>query len=159
MLLCNVEGCNKIRYGHGLCQMHLWRLKNYGSVFYKKPIDKELKCIVSGCDNKGGKRKMCEMHYQRWKKTGNTDVPIRILNDKRYRQIRIPGHPLANPTTGIIYEHRAQLEKSIPFGSRVPCFWCGRPLQWRFEKRVSEDSIVVDHRDHDRHNNTTKNLV
>jgi len=154
---CCVEGCEKPRERQGYCQMHHWRLRTHGSPFLTP--GKRTDCSVAGCERAHAKNGFCNLHASRVKRNGTTDLlPRRGLALKRYRCVRRIGHPLANPTTGRVNEHRAVLFDAIG-DVRVPCFWCAVPLHWRRGRGQPADAIVADHLDHDRRNNAPTNLV
>lgn len=154
---CCIEGCDKPRERRGLCQMHHWRLRTHGSPFLTP--GKRTGCSVEGCDRPHARRGHCDLHASRLKRNGTTNLlPRKGLSPKSYRSVKRIGHPLANAKTGRVNEHRAVLFDATG-DVRVPCFWCGAPLRWHRGLKQPADSIIVDHRDHDRHNNSPTNLL
>jgi hypothetical protein len=125
---------------------------------YKKDRPKKL-CAVPGCD-RPSHGKWCNMHRGRMANHGTVELLDRKpLAPKRYRQVKRPGHPLANPVTGIVYLHRAVLFDQMGSWGNVPCFWCGTTVRWSTAHPQPPDGLMVDHLDHDRHHNDSTNLV
>jgi hypothetical protein len=67
--VCSVAGCEKAKWAHGLCPMHLYRLKTRGEVGGAEP---ELRtpsgpCRIAGCTrpNEFGIHSLCNAHYLR----------------------------------------------------------------------------------------------
>lgn len=151
---CTVLGCKKPHAGRGLCQMHRWRLNNYGDVNHKNIRH----CSVKGCEKKYAKNGYCSLHFLRMKRTGTTDdPPVPILDTKRYIQRKIPNHPIATKN-GRVLLHRAALYDKIGPGEH-PCHWCGEIVSWEKSYPKHPDALIVDHLDHDRHNYSPENLV
>lgn len=75
----------------------------------------------------------------------------------RYFQHHIPNHPLAS-ASGYVKQHRRVLYDAIGPGAH-PCHWCKKPIQWKTSGEQSPESLIVDHLDHDGHNNAIENLV
>lgn len=151
---CTIEGCDKPNYVGGLCQMHYWRKKHHGDVdhyIYQKH------CKVEGCQRPHAKNGFCNLHYQRIKRRGTTGDPVRIIDPKRYRQKKMPNHALAM-SSGRVFVHRASLYDKIGPGG-FPCHWCQKMVYWEKSYPKHEDALLVDHLDHDRHNNNPDNLV
>lgn len=151
---CTVEGCEKPVFSHGLCQKHNWRKKHYGDVGYRRW---QQHCNVEGCERPHAKGGYCSMHIQRVRRYGSPELPVRSLAPKRYRIIHKPEHPLAM-RNGRVFEHRAVLYDKIGPGG-FPCHWCGKLVYWGRSYPKDDDALVVDHLDHDRHNNDPSNLV
>jgi len=147
MKICEIGDCKKPSSRFGMCQMHAWRLKHHGSALYEH---QERKCQHEGCSRKHKAHGLCALHLGRKKKGLPMDAQLVTLNPKRYRQITARNHPLAWKN-GRVSVHRKVLFDAVG-GSRMPCHWCGTPLYWG-------DNLVVDHIDHDRHNNQSTNLV
>ena len=148
--LCKIDGCGKPKDREGLCQMHAWRLRHYGDPNYKREPRIVLVCDVPNCERSAVGRGLCQLHLSRKRKGIPQDFTRPKLQKQRYRQLTRPDHPLANKR-GRVYEHRMVLFDQIG-DVRVPCFWCGDPLEWRV-------SLCVDHLDHNRHHNVSTNLV
>ncbi len=144
---CAIAGCTNPRERRGLCQKHHWRLVHHGSPLYEP---EEKLCTHAGCTGKHKAHGLCVFHYIRKKHGLPLDGPIRTISPKRYVQITRPAHPLAFKN-GRVTVHRMVLFDRVQ-GSRLPCFWCGAPLEWKA-------NLFVDHLDHDRHNNEHSNLV
>jgi len=149
MKFCTVAGCKKVsELKSGLCQMHNWRLVVHGDVNYV-PYKPTL-CLLRGCNNKHKGHGLCQKHLVRKRRGLPMFGVLRTLHPKRYKLITKPQHPLAMKN-GRVYVHRMVLYDEVE-GSRLPCFWCGAPLEWKV-------NLHVDHRNHDRHNNSPTNLV
>lgn len=147
--ICSVVGCVKpgVRRGQ-LCQMHNWRLTYHGSVHYTRP-PRPL-CTVSECPRTVKGHGLCQLHLGRANRGLPMDYVAPTLAAKRYQLRKAPGHPVAD-IRGRVYVHRQVLYDQTN-GGRLPCFWCAAPLEWG-------KNLVVDHLDHDRHNNASTNLV
>lgn len=139
------------RYCHG-CAAAYMRRRRRGELPVRATV-----CTVAGCGEKQKARGFCSKHYLRFKRRGSTDERTRTIASKRYRLVVIRGHPLAHARTGRVYVHRAAMFDQIGLGP-VPCFWCGRPLRWSTEHPQPDDALLIDHFDHDRHNNDPTNL-
>lgn len=145
---CKIDGCGSVSDRRGLCQKHAWRLRVHGDPYYTPYMPKL--CTVAGCGRKHKGHGYCQKHLSRSKRGLSLVGLLRTLNPKRYRQIKRPQHPLAMKN-GCVLLHRYVLFEQIGF-VRVPCFWCGNPLEWK-------KNLHVDHKDHDRRNNSPTNLV
>jgi hypothetical protein len=156
-MTCSIEGCAKPRYAkNGYCQMHNWRLQTHGNPFYQRPT---VLCIVDGCGRKHSGNGLCALHRRRRARGLPLDYVRPRLPPKRYRLLKRKTHPLADKL-GRVYEHRLALFDSMVAtkaigaggGGRIPCFWCGRPVEWLV-------TLFVDHLNFDRHDNRPENLV
>jgi hypothetical protein len=89
-------------------------------------------CTIEGCEKKTYSKEMCQMHKWRVKYYGDPfhersyETPLDI---NRYKKTTSVGHPLANSKSGQILQHRKVLFDHMG-DIRVPCFWCGAPLNW-----------------------------
>lgn len=154
---CSIDGCTNTSPGaRGFCQMHYVRFKVHGSPFIKLTDLKRKSCLIDGCLGKHKGHGYCTQHYNRFKKGLPITGELKTLNPKRYVVVTDRNHPLAFKN-GRVYKHRKVLFDQVGGnGGRLPCFWCGKPLDWfgfEFEK------LMVDHLNHDRHNNEPTNLV
>lgn len=147
-LTCSVAGCLKPNERRGMCQMHFWRLQHKGDVNYTRP-ERPL-CAITGCEQTIKAYGMCQFHWSRTKKGIDFSWVKPTLAKRRYRSLTRRNHPLADKR-GKVTEHRMVLYDTVE-GSRLPCFWCGTPLEWK-------DNLVVDHLNHNRHDNSPTNLV
>lgn len=164
---CSVMDCEKPRArANGLCQMHNQRLTVHGDVNHvpfstmnpgapRNAVGLRI-CSVPSCERKHKGHGYCGMHLNRWRKGISLDSPGKEPAKHRYRYLTRPGHPLAMKN-GRVAEHRMVLFDTTG-GARMPCFWCGRPLDW-FASRFDPGAMVVDHRDHNRRNNDPTNLL
>lgn len=152
---CKVLDCDKLAHmlHTGLCQMHKWRLDNYGDVNYTRP---QRLCSLEGCGMPHGAHGYCKSHNRRISKGLPLEGPLRTVNPKRYLGRKLPFHPLASVRGGVSI-HRVNLYESAGRPKAMACFWCAKPLCWRPTKIYEQ--IMVDHLDHDRHNNDPRNLV
>lgn len=121
---------------------------------------KDTTCSIDGCATPGKIiRGLCPKHYKRLIRTGSTELLLeRRRSAARYRQVQLPGHPLAG-RTGLVYKHRVVLHEAIGAG-RHRCHWCERPVAWLpalFAYDIA--ALVVDHVDEDKQNNDLSNLV
>ncbi len=88
------------------------------------------------------------------KKLGRPQGGGLVAKTTRYRKIKLPGHPLAQKD-GQVYAHRAVLFDKIGPGVHS-CHWCGLHIAWGASKR---NSILADHVDNDKWNNSPENIV
>lgn len=153
MKKCSVIGCENPNGALGFCQKHYKRFKIYGDPIFPKK-KKQTDCTVTGCKRPFKGHGYCAFHLIRLKYKIPFDWVRPNLDKKRYKQIMIPGHYLADKL-GRVYLHRLVLFNLIG-NIKIPCFWCGITLEW---KNNNYKKIFVDHLDHNRHNNMVKNLV
>lgn len=124
------------------------RLLNHGSVDHVRP--QRALCSFDGCGNTNKGHGLCALHLRRKKRGLPLDYSKPQLSPRRYRFKKAPNHPLCDKL-GRVYAHRQVLFDTVE-GSRLPCFWCGSPLNWMVD-------LVVDHLNHNRHDNSSRNLV
>lgn len=146
VVACSIDGCNQPAKARGWCMTHYNRWRKRGS-----PV---VSCRIEGCGRPAKTRGWCQMHYVRWLRHGS---PMITANDGRasttsggYRRLCRSDHPLAD-ANGIVLEHRLVLYAVIGPGAH-PCHWCGRAVVWG-------STLVADHVDDDKQNNTPANLV
>jgi len=154
---CSVVGCLGRFEARGFCQKHYWRWKTHGDPASHARQTGWL--FRSGLRSETPRQRPMRSPSGQASESGTVDdPPKRSWHPKRYRIIKVVGHPLAH-RSGRIYEHRLVFYGMIG-DVRVPCFWCARPLRWvRWRRRQPADALIVDHLDHDRRNNEPKNLV
>jgi hypothetical protein len=142
-------GINPPKYCGDFCRSRA-RAKNAKS----KPL-----CVVTGCKNpRAYSSGICNPCYQREKRTGTLDrrkYAYRTLGTNGYVRISKQEHPLA--INGWLYEHRMVLYDLIGSGAHA-CHWCGKAVVW-VKGKCSKGSLVPDHLDGDRTNNSPENLV
>lgn len=61
--ICSREDCERLIYGRGLCQMHLWRAYETGEL--EKP-----RCSVEGCERASRANGLCHRHLMRVRSHG-----------------------------------------------------------------------------------------
>ena len=118
-------------------------------------------CTVDGCDRVLEAKGLCATHYMRTRRNGdlvlrrapNGHALGRYRKPNGYWALKRPSHPLAAPSSGLVYEHRAVLFDALGPSDR-PCHWCGLVVSWMGSPRLE-----VDHLDGDRANNQSVNLV
>lgn len=164
---CEVPGCDnkpKARWsGKALCNKHYLRIWSYGSVEEREHAFSQWSlCSVEGCDkparSPGGK--MCEMHYYRVRRTGSTEIDTErkgyTLTSHGYISVYDKEHPLS--FKGRVYEHRKILFDKIGWGPH-PCYWCGAKVDWKPGEKTSKGSLVVDHLNGNKKDNSAGNLI
>jgi hypothetical protein len=163
---CSVDGCNVEACARGWCQKHYVRWKVHGDPMVTRlprrhDISKEPSfCSVFDCHRQARTLRsgLCDLHYHRRKRSGSTDAPSRRpLSKQKYVVRKFSGHPMAF-ANGRAFVHRVVLYDQTGPG-RLPCFWCGRAVRWDRTYPIDNDALIVDHVDHDRHNNDSRNLV
>lgn len=114
-------------------------------------------CGAEGCRRPARRRSenpWCNMHYARVRKHGSPEYRPAAsrghVNDKGYRVLLRPGHPLAR-AEGKVYEHRLVLYAVLGPDDQ-PCHWCNRMVSW-------DSTLEVDHLDGNKMNNTPENLA
>ena len=130
---CEVEGCDRVSRGNGMCNMHYMRVKRHGSPHiynprYRTNFGPEPICRAEGCNKKGIAAKgLCQGHYIRLKKYGEEGVggPLgrqNIGNQQRrvdgYMMVKAPDNPLAGKRSGQVLVHRVVMSEKL-----------GRPLR------------------------------
>lgn len=71
MDLCTVENCIKPLIARGLCHMHYWRFKKYGTTDTPTKRPKlNTACTVKGCKNTAKARQLCDNHYHMFSYNG-----------------------------------------------------------------------------------------
>ncbi len=113
-------------------------------------------CSVQDCAGRVIARGLCNRHYKKLRRYGSPLMSGRPSALKRYRQITIWGHPLADKY-GRALEHRVILYSKIGSGTH-PCHWCGQDISWELPYG-SHGRLTGDHLDWDIHNNDPDNLV
>lgn len=88
---------------------------------------------------------------------GELAPPRQRKHPEAYLQVRIPGHPLAGNSQGVMREHRKVLYDKIGPGDHN-CYWCGRVVSWATGQNAIK-ALIADHLDHNRLNNAPDNLV
>jgi len=104
--ICSREDCERLIYGHGLCQMHLWRAYESGEL--KKP-----ECSVPGCDRPSRANGLCHRHLSRVRSHGEPgEAAARRraageghLDRNGYMQLSIDGRK--------VLEHRLVMEQLL----------------------------------------------
>jgi hypothetical protein len=73
MKTCSVEDCNKPKKSKGMCEMHYYRVRRNGALYYKKPTSKKVEINVkeNGCIE-------CTSHHKL-----STGYYLLMLNHKR----------------------------------------------------------------------------
>ena len=85
---CAVEGCERLAYTRGFCQMHYRRVLRTGTAGPPGSMKQRRKCSVIGCDKQVDARDLCHGHYQRWLRHGDVgDEPLRFSG----RLCSVPG--------------------------------------------------------------------
>ena len=72
--LCSLDGCERVHYSRGWCEMHWKRWRRWGDPNGCAPRpspEQKPPCSIDGCDRESSVRGWCQMHYSRWKRTGN----------------------------------------------------------------------------------------
>jgi hypothetical protein len=101
--ICTVSGCVNKHKGHGLCRLHLKRIRHTRNDL---PI-----CSIYDCNSVVEARKLCIKHYSRWRIHGDPNILNRAPNGngyltvEGYRRITINGKP--------ILEHRFVMEQYL----------------------------------------------
>jgi len=118
------------------------------------------KCIVPDCKNpKAYRSGLCNTCYYRLQRTGTLARRTprhRTIGTNGYVRISHSAHPLAT-SEGWVYEHRLVLYDAIGEGPHN-CHWCKTPVLW-IKGLCRKGSLVPDHLDGDKTNNTLSNLV
>lgn len=144
---CSVDGCAKPARTRGWCSAHYERWRRNGDPGpagdgRKRPPRPP--CIVGGCPNLSRYRVgYCDRHYECWKRTGDP-IPRQRPNygagvryaPNGYVYVWAPGHPLAH-ADGYVAEHRL-----VAWDAGI----------------LTDPTMQVHHRDHDKTNNDPANL-
>jgi hypothetical protein len=117
-------------------------------------------CRIDGCDNKAVYSDgICNACYTRRYRTGTLERRV-----YKYRSVTSHGyivlvgrddHPMS--VRGRMYEHRQVLYDAIGPGPHV-CHWCSASVNW-VKGLCTKGSLVPDHLDGNKANNTRTNLV
>lgn len=126
MRRCDVEGCEKRHFGHGLCNAH------YSQIRYREGKGSAT-CDVTGCNRVVNGRGYCTLHYQRWRKWG--DVEERPLL----------GRPLLgeHPTLSTIHNRLKTSRGSASMHACVDCGGCA--AEWSYSNEDPNELIGEDH--------------
>jgi len=126
--ICEIDECGRVAGAHGMCNMHLMRLRRHGSPHIYNPrnstrLGPEPTCRAEGCDKKGVAAKgLCQGHYVRLKKYGEEGLggPLgrqNINNPQRrvdgYMTRKDPNHPLAGKGNGHVLIHREVMSEKL----------------------------------------------
>jgi hypothetical protein len=117
-------------------------------------------CVVEGCQNpRQYASGVCNACYVRqWRGGDLLQKPkpaYRSLSTHGYVRVSNSTHPLSS--NSFVYEHRKVLYDAIGEGPHA-CHWCGTAVQW-VKGRCVKGSLVPDHLDGDKTNNSLGNLV
>jgi hypothetical protein len=67
--VCKIEGCERVRFGHGYCNAHYSRWRRYGDPLGCRratPVmDRPRHCTVEGCSKSQQSLGLCSTHYHR----------------------------------------------------------------------------------------------
>jgi hypothetical protein len=116
-------------------------------------------CSVAGCGKRHEAKGLCQNHYMMLRRRGTTVATKRghgtaygavYTKPNGYTVRKMPDHPLAAPSSGLVYEHRRVMYDLLGPGPH-PCHWCGVMLDW--------PDAECDHLDTARSNNVPSNLV
>lgn len=83
---CSVDGCDRVEYGKGLCNMHWLRVRRHGDVNHTRAkrvgVDP---CAIDGCEKLQVARGWCTAHWTRWKRHGSPTARLRgeVVDGKR----------------------------------------------------------------------------
>jgi hypothetical protein len=78
LLICQVEGCERVKNSKGYCQMHYSRLKRLGgvgSVFPRIVKPASSICTIVECGKVLKAKGYCDMHLKRLERTGILGEP------------------------------------------------------------------------------------
>lgn len=158
---CSIGGCTRTSKAFELCDMHYKRLWKHGDPLKgAKGVRKvRVLCVVNGCRRSEHLDRHCRVHRRRLVEHGDplwSPPPPAPRMPKCYRVVQLPNHPLAHES-GTVLEHRLVLFASIGPGLHQ-CYWCGVAVAWATGAEAIR-SLVVDHLDHDKLNNSPTNLV
>lgn len=85
---CTIDGCDRKRFGHGLCERHYRRKRDLGDALWQRP--ERQPCAVAGCENLREGHGLCSKHYARMRRSGTLNVsraapgqPLSWLVDNR----------------------------------------------------------------------------
>lgn len=62
---CEIDGCTRKHFGHGLCQLHYKRKRRTGDP-QQLLRQRQSGCSVAGCEGHGYSRGYCQHHYNQW---------------------------------------------------------------------------------------------
>jgi hypothetical protein len=75
---CTVEGCERLAYTRGFCQMHYRRVIRTGDAGPSGSLRQRRTCSVVGCEQLIDAKELCHGHYQRLLRHGDVgDAPLR----------------------------------------------------------------------------------
>lgn len=101
---CSVDGCDRVEYGKGLCNMHYQRWRKHGDVNHARPKRVGVEpCAVDGCGKLVKARGWCAAHWSRWKRHGSPTarLPGQIVDGKRICPICEIDKPLEEWSSGL----------------------------------------------------------
>jgi len=125
---CNIDGCDRVARGRGMCHKHYYRWRTQGARVGRTPDPEALRafgaCSVPGCGQVRKSLGLCNIHYLRQKRRGDVGEAKRQIRppgsgahtSEGYLVLYRPGHPnaLAN---GQLLEHKLVMAEVL-----------GRPL-------------------------------
>lgn len=118
-------------------------------------------CGVAGCLNEAVYSSgLCNGCYCRLRRTGSLNRRVPTYRKKQttgYIVVKAIGHPLARQS-GLLFEHRKVLYDQIGDGPHK-CYWCDGEVQWSNAGKSKRGSLVPDHLDGNKSNNSADNLV
>jgi hypothetical protein len=118
---CIVDGCEKMSFARGLCEMHRWRVRQYGDPGPAGNIRRgrvpapQQPCAVEGCDRfRKAASPYCHLHRERLRRTGETGPPQPIYVKGRVRPRKDGYRRLTLPEDGRrVLEHVLVMERHL----------------------------------------------
>lgn len=162
---CRVPDCTRpiAHKRNQLCGMHQARWYRHGTTDHVRKQGALKPCQVEGCEHltRSSGATLCKKHYHRQYRHGDVDMTstrsgISASHGRRYRNVYVPGHPVAGKR-GMAYEHRVVLYEAIGPGVHQ-CHWCAAKVDWS-ANRFAANVLQVDHLNGIGDDNRPANLV
>jgi predicted nucleic acid-binding Zn ribbon protein len=104
--ICTIDECERLIYGHGLCQKHLWRAYESGAI--KKPS-----CSVDECERPSRANGLCHRHLMRVRTHGEPGEAAARRRAAGEGNIDPNGYRVFSINGRRIFEHRLVMERLI----------------------------------------------